>query len=244
MIDNVYGSGRWRHGVPFGNDPEGKTLGILGMGGIGKALAKRMLGFDMKIQYHNRTKLDAEGTEEMHKLWYTLGNSTATDYLVCVVENKYQASYVDFDTLLRTSDCIFISVPLNKSTYHLIDGPELAKMKDGVIIVNTSRGKVIREASLSRALETGKVAAAGLDVFEGVSELFFLTPSLSNLDLKEPDVIHPGLLSHPRCTLLPHVGTNTQETMHAMEVVCLNNFETALTKGTFINPIPEQKHLF
>ncbi|CDS03194.1 hypothetical protein LRAMOSA00596 [Lichtheimia ramosa] len=195
--------GRWRHGVPFGNDPEGKTLGILGMGGIGKALAKRMLGFDMKIQYHNRTQLDAE------------------------VENKYQASYVDFDTLLRTSDCIFISVPLNKSTYHLIDGPELAKMKDGVIIVNTSRGKVIREASLSRALETGKVAAAGLDVFEG-----------------EPDVIHPGLLSHPRCTLLPHVGTNTQETMHAMEVVCLNNFETALTKGTFINPIPEQKHLF
>lgn len=82
MIDNVYESGRWRHGVPFGNDPEGKTLGILGMGGIGKALAKRMLGFDMKIQYHNRTKLDAEGTEEMHKLWYTLGNSTATDYLV------------------------------------------------------------------------------------------------------------------------------------------------------------------
>lgn len=100
-----------------------------------------------------------------------------------VVENKYHASYVDFDTLLRTSDCIFVSVPLNKSTYHLIDGPEFAKMKDGVIIVNTARGKVIREASLARALETGKVAAAGLDVFEGVSALFshaIVSPSSSS----------------------------------------------------------------
>ena len=103
-----------------------------------------------------------------------------------IVETKYHASYVDFDTLLRTSDCIFVSVPLNKSTYHLIDGPEFAKMKDGVIIVNTSRGKVIREASLARALEIGKVAAAGLDVFEGVSTLslsFFPTLSSSHSHL-------------------------------------------------------------
>lgn len=63
MVDNFNGIGRWRHGVQFGNDPEGKTLGILGMGGIGKALAKRMHGFDMKIQYYNRNKLDPEGTE-------------------------------------------------------------------------------------------------------------------------------------------------------------------------------------
>lgn len=101
-----------------------------------------------------------------------------------LVENKYHASYVDFDTLLRTSDCIFVSVPLNKSTYHLIDGPEFAKMKDGVIIVNTARGKVIREASLARALETGKVAAAGLDVFEDVSSAPFshaiVSPSSSS----------------------------------------------------------------
>ncbi|KAI8146007.1 D-isomer specific 2-hydroxyacid dehydrogenase [Fennellomyces sp. T-0311] len=195
--------GRWKHGVALGNDPEEKVLGILGMGGIGKAVAKRMAGFDMKIQYHNRTRLTPE------------------------VEKQYNATYVDFDTLLRTSDCIYVSVPLNKATYHLLDAPQFAIMKDGAIVVNTARGKVINEAAMVGALETGKLAAVGLDVFEG-----------------EPDVIHPGLLTHPRSVLLPHIGTGTKETMYKMEVVCLNNFEAALVSNTLVNPIPEHKKFF
>ncbi|KAI9318503.1 hydroxyacid dehydrogenase [Dichotomocladium elegans] len=203
QFERALRKGTWRGDVPFGNDPEGKTLGVLGMGGIGKAVVRRMLGFEMKIQYYNRTRLTPE------------------------VENKYHATYVDFDTLLRTSDCIFISVPLNKATYHLIDAPQLAKMKDGVIIVNTARGKVVNEAALADALDSGKVAAAGLDVFEG-----------------EPDVIHPGLLRHPRSTLLPHIGTNTLETAYKMEMVCLGNFEAALTKDSLLTPIPEHRQFF
>ncbi|KAI9264400.1 D-isomer specific 2-hydroxyacid dehydrogenase [Phascolomyces articulosus] len=195
--------GRWRHGVSLGHDPEGKTLGILGLGGIGKAVAKRMHGFDMKIQYHNRSRQSPE------------------------VEDQYHATYVDFETLLKTSDCIYVSVPLSKATYHLLDSPQFAMMKQGVVIVNTARGKIIHERALVNALETGKVSAVGLDVFEG-----------------EPDVIHPGLLAHPHCTLLPHIGTYSQETMYKMELLCLQNFDAALTKDTLVTPIPEHKHFF
>lgn len=88
--------------------------------------------------------------------------------LLYPVESQYAATYVDFDTLLRTSDVLFVSVPLSASTFHLLDAKEIAKMKDGIIIVNTARGKVINEAALVKALESGKVAAAGLDVYEEV----------------------------------------------------------------------------
>ncbi|KAI7853496.1 2-hydroxyacid dehydrogenase [Circinella umbellata] len=195
--------GRWKNGVSLGRDPEGKTLGILGLGGIGKAVAKRMHGFDMKIQYHNRTRQSPE------------------------VEKQYNAAYVDFETLLKTSDCIYVSVPLSKATFHLLDSPQFALMKDGVVIVNTARGKVINENALVNGLENGKVSAVGLDVYEG-----------------EPHVIHPGLLSHPHSTLLPHIGTYSKETMYKMELVCLQNFDAALTKNTLVNPIPEHYHHF
>ncbi|KAI9479546.1 D-isomer specific 2-hydroxyacid dehydrogenase [Zychaea mexicana] len=200
-IHNVR-EGRWKHGVPLGNDPEGKTLGILGMGGIGKALAKRMRAFDMNIQYNNRRRLDPE------------------------VEAKYDATYVTFDNLLRTSDVIFVSVPLNDSTYHLLDAPQFAKMKSGVIIINTARGPIISEDALVAALETGKVAAAGLDVFE-----------------KEPD-IHPGLLAHPRSTLLPHIASSTKESLYNMDLATMKNMEAALVRDTLLTPIPEHKHMF
>ena len=87
-----------------------------------------------------------------------------------VVEEKYHATYVDFETLLRTSDVISVSVPLSKETTHLLGVREFSMCKDGVIIVNTARGKVIDEAALVKALESGKVSAVGLDVFEEVSK--------------------------------------------------------------------------
>ena len=88
--------------------------------------------------------------------------------VISLVEEKYAATYVSFEALIRTSDVIFVSVPLSSSTYHLLDTPQFAMMKPGVIIVNTARGKVISESALVTALESGRVAAAGLDVFEDV----------------------------------------------------------------------------
>ncbi|KAG0175573.1 hypothetical protein DFQ28_008847 [Apophysomyces sp. BC1034] len=175
-------AGRWNNGVSMGIDPEGKTLGILGMGGIGKTLAKRMAGFDMKVIYHNRRQLDLE-------------------------------------------DIISIHVPLSPETAHLIDHREFTMMKDGVILVNTARGKVINEQVLVRFLETGKVLAVGLDVFE-----------------EEPK-IHPGLLAHSRSVLLPHIGTATNESRHKMESLVFDNLEAALTQGTLITHVPEHRNI-
>ncbi|KAG2216164.1 hypothetical protein INT45_001602 [Circinella minor] len=194
--------GKWNHGVLRGNNPEGKTLGILGMGGIGKALAKRMRGFDVKIQYYNRNRHTME------------------------VEKKYDANYVSFETLLQTSDIIFISVPLNSSTYRLLDKPQFDMMKQGVFIINTARGPIIHENALVSALETGKVAGAGLDVYE-----------------KEPN-IHPGLLSHPRCVLLPHISSQTEESLYNMDRETMKNMEAALLYNTLLTPISEHKQFF
>jgi len=133
--------GQWR-GKSFGlgHDPKGKVLGILGMGGIGQAVATRAKAFGMTIQYHNRNQLsesEAQGAE-----------------------------YVSFDELLATSDVLSLNLALNKSTRHIISTAEFAKMKKGITIVNTARGPIIDEAALVQALKDGKVFSAGLDVFE------------------------------------------------------------------------------
>jgi D-3-phosphoglycerate dehydrogenase len=103
------------------------------------------------------------------------------------------ASYVSFAELLSQSDVISLNLALNASTRHIIGAPEFAKMKDNVVIINTARGALIDEAALVDALESGKVYAAGLDVYE-----------------KEPKV-HPGLLKSDKVVLLPHIGTATVE---------------------------------
>lgn len=156
--------------MDLGHDPEGKILGILGMGGIGGALARRAAPFDMKIQYHNRHPVAPE-------------------------QNPTNAKYVSFEQLLRTSDVISVHLPLSKATRHLIGRKEFAMMKSGVVIINTARGKIVDEEALVDALDSGKVFAAGLDVYE-----------------KEPE-IHEGLISSDKAVLLPHVGTATLETM-------------------------------
>ncbi|KAI8982062.1 D-isomer specific 2-hydroxyacid dehydrogenase [Mycotypha africana] len=195
--------GRWRDGVRMGTDPQNKVLGILGAGGIGRTLAKRMLGFGLaKIQYYNRHQLPE------------------------ALEKEYHLNYVDFDTFLATSDILSIHCPLNEGTKHLLNYEEFSKMKDDVIIVNTARGKVINENALVNALERGKVLAAGLDVFED-----------------EP-VISKGLLTNPRCVLLPHIGTFTNESQYKMEKLVLENMVAALEKDTLITPVPEHKQFF
>ncbi|KAI3189989.1 hypothetical protein CBS147311_9753 [Penicillium roqueforti] len=139
---NALREGKW-HGhpaPPLGHGPQRKVLGILGMGGIGRNLKKKAEAFGMKVIYHNRRKL----SDEM----------------------SAGAKYVSFDELLSTSDVISLNLPLNKNTRHIIGKAEFAKMKDGVVVVNTARGAVMDEAALVDALDSGKVFSAGLDVFE------------------------------------------------------------------------------
>ncbi|KAF2145483.1 uncharacterized protein K452DRAFT_283839 [Aplosporella prunicola CBS 121167] len=193
--------GKWRGNPapPLGHDPEGKTLGILGMGGIGRNLKKKAEVFGMKVIYHNRKQLSDE-----------LAGG---------------AKYVTFDELLSTSDVISLNLPLNKNTRHIISGPEFAKMKPGVIVVNTARGAVMDEAALVAALDSGHVWSAGLDVYED-----------------EP-AVHPGLVANPHVMLVPHMGTWTVETQTAMEEFTIGNVRAALEKGRLNSIVPEQADL-
>jgi len=141
-------AGQWRgHGMSLGRDPEGKVLGILGMGSIGQAIAKRAVAFDMSIIYHNRHPVAPE------------------------IETKFNAKFVTLDELLASSDVISLSVAYTPEAYHMLGKDEFAKMKKGVTIVNTARGQMIDEEALIEALDSGKVWGAGLDVFEGEPEV-------------------------------------------------------------------------
>ena len=134
-------AGKWRGKMGLTHEPEGKTLGILGMGGIGTAVARRAQPFGLRLQYHNRS---------------------------CVPEarNVTGAKYVSFEELMRTSDIISIHLPLNATTRGMISHTEFAMMKEGVVVVNTARGPIVNEDALVDALQIGKVWGAGLDVHE------------------------------------------------------------------------------
>ncbi|MDX2305976.1 MAG: NAD(P)-dependent oxidoreductase [Microscillaceae bacterium] len=143
----------------YGHAPENKTLGIIGMGRIGKALAKRALAFDMKICYHNRNPLSADEAA------------------------AYQASYVSLDQLLAEADVISIHTPLTPETQYLISTPEFAKMKPNAFLINTSRGGVIDQEALIQALQNKQIAGAGLDVFENEPEIPEALLALDNVVL-------------------------------------------------------------
>jgi len=143
-------SGQWKHWsleLMIGWDIHHRTLGILGMGRIGQAMARRAAGFSMRVLYHNRTRLAPS------------------------VESELNATWVGKDELLRESDFLSIHAPLNETTRHAIGEAELRRMKPTAILVNTARGPVIDEAALATALEEHWIAAAGLDVFEREPEV-------------------------------------------------------------------------
>ncbi|KAK5114931.1 hypothetical protein LTR62_002090 [Meristemomyces frigidus] len=190
---------RGREVPPLGHDPQGKVLGVLGMGGIGRNMKKKCEVFGMRTIYHNRNQLSEE--------------------------QAGGAQYVSFDELLAQSDVLSLNLPLNPRTRHIIGKPEFAKMKTGIIIVNTARGAVMDEAALVDALASGRVASAGLDVYE-----------------EEPK-IHPGLIDNPHVMLLPHMGTWTLETMTKMEEFSIENVRAAIETGKLISPVIEHKDL-
>ncbi|ETI59222.1 2-hydroxyacid dehydrogenase [Marinomonas profundimaris] len=189
-LSNMVREGRWTSNIgpaQYGTDVHGKTLGIIGMGRIGYAIAKRgHFGFDMKIQYSNRNrKPDAE--------------------------QDLNATYMDMETLLKTSDFVCVMTPLTAETEQLIGAKEFAMMKPNAIFINGSRGKVIDEAALVDALSNGTIRAAGLDVFE-VEPLSGDSP-LCKLD---------------NAVLFPHIGSATTETRLAMVTCAVDNLINAM----------------
>ncbi len=142
--ERILRAGRWEWWGPklfMGPDVWGKKLGIVGLGRIGQAVARRARGFGMEILYHNRSR--KEGPEE-----------------------ELDASYLELDELLETADFVTVHTPLSDETHHLIGAPELERMKPEAVLVNTSRGPVVDEAALADALAEGRIFAAGLDVYE------------------------------------------------------------------------------
>ena len=161
---------KWGMMENLGTGIFGKTVGIVGMGRIGRAFARRAIASGMKVIYYNRTKLSDE------------------------MERTYHCELVSFDELLNKSDVISLHCPLTEETHHLLDEPEMIKMKQGAIILNTARGPVMNEKMLVKYLENGKLGGAGLDVFEA-----------------EP-VITPGLLTLDNVVMTPHNATGTIDT--------------------------------
>jgi len=156
--DRMVREGRFRFWAPFhflGRDVSGKTLGIIGMGRIGKAVVRRAKGFQMPILYFSRNPLEETEEEELN------------------------ARYVPLNTLLGESDFVSLHIPLSSVTRHFISEKELALMKPTAFIINTSRGPVVDEKSLLCALENGIIAGAGIDVYENEPAI---TPGLEKLD--------------------------------------------------------------
>ena len=146
---------QWSMFMMLGTGLQGRTLGIVGMGGIGEALATRARAFGMRIVYHNRRNVDAE------------------------VEQRLDAQRVDFDELLATSDIVSLNCPYSEATHHLIDAAALAAMRSTAFLVNTARGPIVDEAALVEALVNGVIAGAALDVFENEPTVH---PGLLGLD--------------------------------------------------------------
>ena len=173
----------WRFGLDFmlGTGIAGKTLGIVGLGQIGSAVARRARASGMEIAYTGRNRVSRE------------------------LEQELGARFLPFDDLLVTADVISLHTPLNDATRGMIDAAALRRMKPTAFLVNTSRGPIVDEAALVRALGDGTIAGAGLDVYE-----------------KEP-AVHPGLLELENVVLLPHLGSATVETRTAMAVLAARN---------------------
>lgn len=181
--------GKFRFWAPYyflGHEITGKTLGIIGMGRIGRAVARRASGFSMPVLYHNRYRLPDEK------------------------EQALGARYVDLETLLQQSDFVSLHVPLTPETHHLISSRQLAAMKSGAFLINTSRGPVVDETALLNALEKKQIGGAGLDVYE-----------------HEP-ALTPGLEKLNNAILLPHMGSATEETRRRMGAMAVENLMAGL----------------
>ncbi len=183
--DRMVREGRWvgwHSTMMLGTHLGGKRLGVLGMGRIGRAVAQRGRAFNMQIHYHNRSRLspDAEQGAVYHPTP---------------------------EAFLPNCDFLSINAPSTPETVKFLNADRIARLPDGAIVANSARGNMVDDEALIAALKSGKVAAAGLDVFDG-----------------EPD-IHPGYRELDNVLLLPHIGSATRETRDDMGFCCLDNLD-------------------
>ena len=187
---------QWSLDLFAGADIHGSTLGILGMGRIGQAIARRGAhGFGMRVVYHNRSRLDT-------------GKEAACG-----------ASYVSREDLFSQADHVVLVLPYTPAAHHTVGAAELALMKPTATLVNIARGGIVDENALVAALREKRIAAAGLDVFEG-----------------EPQV-NPALLTVPNVVLTPHIASATLPTRMAMAMLAADNLIAYLTTGQAKTPL-------
>jgi glyoxylate/hydroxypyruvate/2-ketogluconate reductase len=187
---------RWALDMFAGAEVHGSTLGVLGMGRIGQAIARRGAhGFGMRVIYHNRSRLDA------------------------ATEAQLGATYVSKTDLLQQADHLVLVLPYSAESHHAIGAAELAQMKPTATLVNIARGGIVDDAALAVALRERRIAAAGLDVYEG-----------------EPSV-HPGLLDVSNVVLTPHIASATLKTRRAMADLAADNVIAFLNEGRALTPI-------
>lgn len=195
--EKVLRSGEWQGWSPtgmLGHRIWGKKLGIIGMGRIGQALAKRALGFNMEIHYHNRNPLDSS------------------------IEASLQATFhTSLDHMLSQVDVVSIHCPHTPATYHLLNGRRMKLLGPDCIIINTSRGEIIEEGALIKALKRKEIAGAGLDVYEHESK------------------INPQWLKIENAVLLPHMGSATIEGRESMGERIIENIRCFVED----KPIPD-----
>jgi len=194
--------GRWSYDLFAGQEVHGSTLGILGMGRIGQGIARRGAhGFGMRVIYHNRSRLDP------------------------ATEAACRATYVGKSELLRQADHLVLVLPYTPQNHHAIGAAELAQMKPTATLVNIARGGIVDDAALAQALRERRIAAAGLDVYEG-----------------EPKV-HPDLLTVPNVVLTPHIASATRATRLAMANLAADNLIGFLTRGVALTPLNAPQRL-
>jgi glyoxylate reductase len=199
--DRLVRSGReWSWGMSFmlGSSLRGKRLGIVGLGGIGRRVAERGRAFGMEIAYHSRRPAPAE------------------------VVAALEAERMPLQRLLAESDVVSLHCPLTPETHHLIGARELEAMKESAVLVNAARGPIVDERALAEALAAGRIAAAGLDVYE-----------------HEPRV-EPRLLELDNVVLAPHLGSATVETRTAMAELAARNAISVLRGQGPLTPVASQ----
>lgn len=182
---------KWRYDTLLGADLHGATLGIIGMGRIGQAVARRSMGFDMQVIYHNRSRLEPE-----------------------LEQRANNARYVGKEELLRTADHVMLVLPYTPQTHHTIGAAELELMKPTATLTNVARGGIVDDVALIAALKAGRIASAGLDVFENEPKL------------------HPDFLTLSNVVLTPHIASASEPTRRAMANCAADNLIAALSGTT------------
>ena len=186
---------QWGMFMLLGSGLQGRRLGIVGMGAIGQGLARRAKAFGMTVAYSNRSAVSAE------------------------IESDLGAERLSFDEMLATSDIVSINCPYSTETHHLIGSEQFELMRSTAFLVNTARGPIVDETALVKALRTGEIAGAGLDVYEHEPQL---AAGLSELD---------------NVVLIPHLGSATVETRAAMATLAARNTVAVLSGQAALTPV-------